>query len=314
MSLAEREIRLSEAAKLLDEVSGVVIGKEECKELLLVALLCGGHMLIEGPPGTAKTLLAKTFAMAVGGKFKRVQCTPDMLPADVTGFYLYRPEGDARFIPGPVFANILMADELNRTTPRAQSAFLEAMQEHQVTLEGVVHPLPQPFMLIASQIPSGGEGTYPLPETQVDRFMFRAWSAYPNAAEEAHMLARIDVIDEAQVQPILSLEEVLALQQRVKEIYLTTEVREYIVALVERLRRNPDLLQGPSARAGISLYKGSRALALMTGRDFVLPDDVKHLALPALEHRLRIRPEAETDGVTPSSLVSAVLEEVPVPK
>jgi len=302
------------ARRILDAVSTVVIGKEETKLVLLVALLAGGHVLIEGLTGTAKTLLGKAFALAIGGRFKRVQLTPDLLPTDVTGFYLYSPDGTSRFIPGPIFANIVLADELNRTTPRTQAAFLEAMQEHQVTIEGNLHPLTAPFMVVASQVPSGGPGTYPLVEVQLDRFMFRAWSSPPTAQEEAEMLERIDALDEPDVPAATTPEEVLALRQRVQEVYVADDVRRYIVTLVHRLRGNADLTAGPSPRAGIALYKGSRALALLDGRDFVLPDDVKQLAPFALQHRVQVKPEAEMDGVTPDAIVQRALLDVAVPK
>jgi len=302
------------ARRILDAVSTVVIGKEETKLVLLVALLAGGHVLIEGLTGTAKTLLGKAFALAIGGRFKRVQLTPDLLPTDVTGFYLYSPDGASRFIPGPIFANIVLADELNRTTPRTQAAFLEAMQEHQVTIEGNLHPLNAPFMVVASQVPSGAPGTYPLVDVQLDRFMFRAWSSPPTAQEEAEMLERIDALDEPDVPAATTPEEVLALRQRVQEVYVADDVRRYIVTLVHRLRGNADLTAGPSPRAGIALYKGSRALALLDGRDFVLPDDVKQLAPFALQHRVQVKPEAEMDGVTPDAIVQRALLDVAVPK
>lgn len=302
------------ARRIMDAVSAVVIGKDETKLVLLVALLSGGHVLIEGLTGTAKTLLGKAFALAIGGRFRRVQLTPDLLPTDVTGFYLYSPNGTTRFVAGPIFANIVLADELNRTTPRTQAAFLEAMQEHQVTIEGNVHTLTEPFMVVASQVPSGAPGTYPLVDVQLDRFMYRAWSGHPSAQEEGEVLERIDSLDELDVQAATTPEEVLALRQRVKAIYVADDVRRYIVSLAHRLREDPDLTAGPSPRAGIALYKGSRALAFLDGRDFVLPDDVKQLAPVALQHRVHLKPEAEMDGVTPEAVVTRALAEVAVPK
>ena len=312
--MTQKNVHIPEPTRLVDEVSRTVVGKDDLKELLLVALLAGGHVLVEGPPGTAKTLLCKTFAMAIGGQFKRVQCTPDMLPGDVTGFYLYRPDGESRFVQGPVFANVVMIDELNRATPRTQSAFLEAMQEGHVTLEGTIHSLPDPFMVIASQVPSGGDGTYHLPDTQLDRFMFRAWSDYPSAEDEATVLSNVDNIETVDVLPVLSVEEVVALQEQTRKTYVAPEVNKYIVALTQNLRRIPDVLLGPSPRGSIALYKGARALALIQERDYVIPDDVKRLALPSLEHRILLKPEAQSDGVTSAGLVRQVLEETPVPK
>ena len=300
--------------KILSEVSKVIIGKEDIKEILLVAFLAEGHVLVEGLPGTAKTLLAKTFAQVIGGRFNRIQFTPDMLPADITGFYLYTPDGNSRFISGPVFANILLADELNRTTPRTQSALLEAMQENQATIEGKTHPLPKPFMVIASQLAYGAEGTYPLTEVQIDRFMFRAWSGFPSKEEEGRVIQRIDYLDQPDIKVVVTPEEVLQLRQEVKRVYVSEKVSEYIVTLVDRVRHDPDTLVGPSPRASIALYKGSRALAFLEGRDFVLPDDVKKLITPALEHRIRVKPEAEMEDITPRVIIERAMEEVPVPK
>lgn len=300
--------------KILGEVSKVVVGKDDIKEVLLIALLSGGHVLIEGLTGTAKTLLARTFAQVIGGEFKRIQFTPDMLPADVTGFYMYTPGGESKFIQGPLFANMVLADELNRTTPRTQAALLEAMQERQVTIEGKTHPLPNPFMVIGSQLPYGSEGTYPLTEVQVDRFMFRAWSGYPTKEEEDKVIERIDYIEEPDVTVVTTLEEVLTLQQAVKKVYVSEKVREYIVSIVDYARRDSDVLTAPSPRATISLYKGSRALAYLQGRDYVIPDDVKKLVPAALEHRIRVKPEAEMEDITPKSIVERVIKEVPVPK
>jgi MoxR-like ATPase len=300
--------------KILDEVSKVVVGKEDVKEILLTALLSEGHVLIEGMTGTAKTLLARTFAQVIGGEFKRIQFTPDMLPADVTGFYMYTPSGESRFIPGPVFANVLLTDELNRATPRTQAALLEAMQERQVTIEGKTHPLPKPFIVIASQMPYGAAGTYPLAEVQVDRFMFRAWSGYPTKEEEEEVIGKIDYIEEPDVSVVARLEDVLSLQRLVKKVYVSEKVRKYIVDLVTHVRLDPDVLIGPSPRASIALYKGSRALAFLNQRDYVIPDDVKKLAFQALEHRIRVKPEAEIEDVTPKSIVERALKETPVPK
>lgn len=300
--------------RLLDAVSQTIVGKDEAKTVLLVALLSGGHVLIEGMAGTAKTLLGRTFAGAFGGSFKRIQLTVDLLPTDVTGFYMYRADGTSQFVPGPIFAHVVLADELNRTTPRTQAAFLEAMQERQVTIEGTVHPLPSPFMVIASQVPTGAPGTYPLPDVQLDRFMFRVWSGYPTPEEEAAVLGRIDLLEHPQVEPVASPEEILAVMDRVREVHVAPEVGEYMIALITRVREDPDVLVGPSPRATIALYKGSRALAFLDGRDFVLPDDVKRLVSPALTHRVHLRPEAGMDGVMPDQVIQRALEEVPVPR
>ena len=300
--------------QILTAVSQVVVGKEEVKSLLLTALLCGGHVLIEGMAGTAKTLLGKSFALSIGGAFKRVQLTADLLPTDVTGFILYAANGSSKFIAGPIFAHIVLADELNRTTPRTQAAFLEAMQEHQVTIEGTTHDLPQPFMVIASQLPVGGPGTYPLSDVQADRFMFRAWSGYPTLDEETAVISHIDELEEPNVKPVASPEAVLAMQNEVKKIYVSPDIQKYAVSLVDRIRRDADVAVGPSPRATIALYKGSRGQAFLDGRDYVIPDDIKQLALPAMLHRVHLRSEAELDGVSAETVVRRALDSVPVPK
>lgn len=300
--------------KILEEVSKVVVGKDEIKEMLLVALLSEGHVLIEGLPGTAKTLLAKTFSQVIGGEFKRIQFTPDMLPADVTGFYLYTPDGNSRFMEGPLFANVVLSDELNRTTPRTQSALIEAMQERQVTVEGKTRLLPRPFMIIASQLPYGSEGTYPLTEVQADRFMVRVWSDYLSKEEEEQVIANLDYIEEPNVKVVASLEEIVEIQGVVKKVHVSDQVRDYMVSLVRFARQDPDIVMGPSTRASVSLYKCSRAFAFLQGRDYVLPDDVKKLAPSVLIHRIRVKPEAEMEGVTPKTVVERVLKEVQVPK
>ena len=300
--------------KITAEVSKVVIGKDDVKELLLVALLCQGHVLIEGLPGTAKTTLARTFAQVIGGNFKRVQGTPDMLPADILGFYLYRPDGSSTFMPGPIFANVVLADELNRTTPRTQAALLEAMQERQVTIERETHPLEQPFTVIGSQLPYGGAGTFPLSDVQIDRFMFRIWSGFPNREEEDQILRDIDLISEPHISSVATPADIIQLQQEVKKVYITDSIRSYIIDILDSLRHHPDLSVGPSPRGGIALFKGSRGLAFIQGRDFVIPDDVKGLLMPTLSHRLRISAEAEMENVTPEAIINQVAAEIPVPK
>ncbi len=300
--------------RILNEVSKVVIGKDEMKEMLLVALISEGHILIEGLPGTAKTLLAKTFAQVINGEFKRIQFTPDMLPADVTGFYLYALNGGSRFVSGPLFANIVLTDELNRTTPRTQAALVEAMQEKQVTIEGKTHPLPKPFMVIASQLPHGSEGTYPLTEVQVDRFMFRVWSDYLSKEEEKQVVANLDYIEEPDVKAVVTLDEILQLQREVKKVYVAPKVNDYISSLIRQARQDPDVITGPSTRASIALFKGSRTLAFLQKRDYVIPDDVKKLVPSVLTHRIRIKPEAEMEDITPKIVIERLLKEVPVPK
>jgi len=300
--------------KILGEVSKAIIGKDETKEALVLALIAEGHVLIEGFPGTAKTKLGRSFAEAIGGNFKRIQFTPDMMPADVTGFYIYSPTGDSRLIEGPIFANVVLADELNRTTSRTQSALLEAMQEYQVTIERMTYPLVRPFMVIATQVQSGAEGTYPLTDVQMDRFLLRILSDYSSKEEEKQVISNIDQIDEPDINAVTTSDEIRELQKLAKGVHVSPDIVEYTASIVDRLRSDPDILSGPSIRSSIALYKCSRVLALLDGRDFVIPDDIKHLVHPTTEHRIRVKPEAEMDDVTPKTILERTLEQVPVPK
>lgn len=300
--------------RILKELAKVVIGKDEIKEALMLALFAGGHVLIEGLPGTAKTTLAGSFAKTIGGGFKRIQFTPDMMPADITGFYMYSPTDEPRFIEGPIFANVVLADELNRTTPRTQSALLEAMQEYQVTIERKTYPLEKPFMVIATQVETGAEGTYPLTDVQMDRFLLRLKSSYSTKEEEKQILSSIDRIDEPDIHALVSPDEIRALQKEVKAVHVSPDIVEYASSIVAFLRADPDVRSGPSIRASIALYKCSRVLALLDGRDFVIPDDIKHLVTATTEHRIIVRAEAEMDEVTPEIILKRALEQVPVPK
>jgi MoxR-like ATPase len=309
------ELNLNEIPnRILTELSRVIIGKEEVKELVLIGFLAGGHVLIEGLPGTGKTKLAYTFAKITGGEFKRIQCTVDMLPADITGFYAHTLAGATAFNPGPLFANVVLADELNRTTPRTQAALLEAMQEARVTIEGVTHQLPKPFFVIASQLAYGAEGTYPLTEVQIDRFMLRAWSEHPSKEEEMDILNRIDYLDAPDLQPVIDPEDTIKLRDAVKGVHISQDVVNYIVSVINHIRHNHDVHLGPGPRASIALYKSCRAYAFMQGRDFVLPDDVKRFARATLEHRVRIKTEAEMGELTSRDIIEKALKEVAVPK
>ena len=300
--------------KIRSEISKAVVGKGDIELTLMLAIIAGGHVLIEGLPGTAKTKLAQTFSEAIGGHFKRIQFTPDMMPADITGFYIYSPDGSSRFIEGPIFSHIVLADELNRTTPRTQSALLEAMQENQVTIEGKNHHLESPFMVIATQVPSGAEGTYVLTDVQLDRFLLMAKSEYSSKNDEQKIVAAIDTIDEPDIKPVTGLDEIKLWQKLVKKVHVSPVVTEYIVSLTSSVRSDPDVSWGPSTRASIALYKCARVMALIDGRDFVIPDDVKSLAHKAIEHRIRVKPEAEMDNITPSIVIERTLNKITAPK
>lgn len=300
--------------KILDEVSKAIIGKDDLKEALLIALIAGGHILIEGEPGTGKTRIARAFAQAIGGTFKRIQLTPDMMPADITGFYIYNAEGNARFIAGAILSNVVLADELNRTTPRTQSALLEAMGEGQVSIEGTTHRLPRPFLVIATQASSGTEGTYPLTNVQIDRFLLRSLSRYPERAEERQIVSRIDFLEEPSLKPVVDSGEIFELQEAARHVHVADPVLEYMLDVTAALRHDPDISGGPSPRGNISLFKCSRARALLDGRDYVIPDDIKFLSEPVFSHRLHIKPEAEMEGIDAGIIISRALATVAVPR
>ncbi len=300
--------------KIKSEINKAVIGKDEIIKGLMLGLIAGGHVLIEGPPGSAKTTIAKSFAKVVGGTFKRIQFTPDMMPADITGFNLYSTTGTFSFLEGPIFANIILADELNRTTPRTQSALLEAMQEHQVSIEGKTMPLPLPFMVIATQVLAGGEGTYPLTDVQMDRFLLRIYSQYLSSDEEMRVISEIDAIDAPNIKQVVTVNEIMELRELTKHVHVSPDIIEYITSIVHTIRTDPDVIYGLSTRSGISIFKCARVFAVLDGREYVIPDDVKRLAYFTIEHRLRIRPEAEMDDVTPRMIINKTLDSIPVPR
>jgi MoxR-like ATPase len=300
--------------KLIAQVREYFVGYEDLVQLLAVALLSEGHVLIEGPPGTGKTLLAKVFAMSIGGTFSRIQMTPDLLPSDIVGSSYYDLQsGGWKLKLGPIHANVVLIDELNRATPRTQSALLEAMQERQVSIEGRTIPLPRPFLAIATMVPVG-EGIYPLPFLTMDRFSFSAQIAGPDPQVEREVLRRIDQIEQLDVKPVLSAEEVLAMAAEARRVHVSERVREYIVNLVQAVRRAEEVDAKPSTRAAVWMLKGARALAYLEGRSYVLPDDVKRVAVYALRHRVTVKPDYSLDGVTPEQVIRRALEEVEVPK
>lgn len=304
-----------QARRIVENVSRVIVGKEDVIELALVAILCEGHILIEDVPGIGKTTLAKALARSLDCSFRRIQFTPDLLPSDVTGLYYFNQKTqEFEFRPGPIMAQIVLADEINRATPRTQSALLEAMQERQITVDGETRPLPRPFLVIATQNPIELEGTFPLPEAQVDRFLMRLRIGYPSEEEENAILLKYrkeDPLEE--LGPVASSREILEWQEMVKDVKVEDPVREYIVRVVRVTREHPAIELGVSPRGTLALYRTSQALAALRGRDFVIPDDVKYLVPYVLTHRLIINPQTRLRGRTPEEIIREVVEEVPVP-
>ncbi|HRA04519.1 MAG TPA: MoxR family ATPase [Arachnia sp.] len=303
-------------ARVLDAVDTVLVGKRDQMTMVLAGVLAGGHVLLEDLPGLGKTLAARSLAQALGLEFTRAQFTPDLLPADLTGSYIYdQNKAEFSFRPGPVFTGLLLADEINRTPPKTQSALLEAMQERQVTVEGHTFVLPRPFHVLATANPIEHEGTYPLPEAQLDRFLLRLAFGYPSLDEEWDVLSRrMDRRrEETSVAPVLDPSGLLAVQDCVENVHVAESVGRYAIDLVQATREHQDTLVGASPRGSLALLLCSRALALIEGRDFVIPEDVKRLAIPALAHRIVIRPELWLNNVAPETIVESVLEHVPVP-
>jgi MoxR-like ATPase len=317
---APDHLSLDEVAELADrilaEVERAVVGKREALELVLLGLLADGHVLIEDFPGLAKTLMARSFAQTASMSFTRVQFTPDLMPSDVTGASIYNPQRAAfEFRPGPVFTNLLLGDEINRAPPKTQAALLEAMQERQVTIEGETHPLEPPFLVLATQNPIEYEGTYPLPEAQLDRFLLRIAIGYPAREDEAAVLARRGERRQERIEldPIVDRITLLAMQRAVEEVYVSNSIRLYMVDLVRATRESPRVQVGASPRGSLALYTLARGRAALSGRDFVTPDDVKVVAVPALAHRLTLRPELWVQRVRPEEVVRELLESVPTP-
>lgn len=302
------------ANTFIQNIETVILGKRAQIEMMLVALLCHGHILIEDVPGTGKTMLARAAAASLGLRFKRLQCTPDLLPNDITGVSVFNQQtSQFEFRPGPVFVNILLADEVNRATPRAQAALLEAMQERQVTVDGVTHPLAAPFLVLATQNPIEFEGTFPLPEAQLDRFLLKLSLGYPEAGEEINVLR-----GQRQQHPIEKLgavvdgADLLALAAQVSAVHVDETLERYILALVTATRTHTDLALGASPRGSLALYKTSQALAALRGRDYVLPDDIKTLVPFTLAHRLMLKPESQLRARTPLSILAEILERTPL--
>ena len=303
------------AEKVIANVEKVIVGKHDEVQLTLLALLCQGHLLIEDVPGVGKTMLAKSIAKSIGCTFQRIQFTPDMLPSDVTGVSVFNQKTrEFEFRPGPVMAQIVLTDEINRATPKTQSALLECMEEQQVTVDGTTYPMARPFLVLATQNPIEYEGTFPLPEAQLDRFMMRISLGYPNPEDEITMMDSQQYVHPIEeIGQMVDAEELLEAQETVKDIYIDDSIKEYIVATVGETRKHPDVYLGASPRGSLALYKTSRARAALLGRDYVIPDDIKALAQVTLSHRLIISPSARIKNVDPKAVVEEIISSVPVP-
>ncbi len=303
------------AGKIIANIEKVVIGKRPQLTIALAAYLCEGHILLEDVPGVAKTMLARALARSVSCTFKRLQCTPDLLPTDVTGVSVFNQKTtEFEFRPGPIFAQTLLADEINRATPRTQSALLEAMAERRVTADGNTYTLKPPFLVVATQNPIDQEGTFPLPEAQLDRFLVRMSLGYPSIEEEGRLLQRLQKshpIDD--IAPVAKAEDILAAQESVRDIHVDDKVRNYILQIIHATREHEDVLLGASPRASIALFRTAQALAAIGGRDFAIPDDVKRMAQPVLAHRIILKPESRLRKRTPNALVHEIVGDVSVP-
>ncbi|MBI0581050.1 MoxR family ATPase [Neobacillus cucumis] len=301
--------------RILANIEKVMIGKRNVAELSLVSLLAGGHVLLEDVPGVGKTMMVRALAKSVDAKFRRIQFTPDLLPSDVTGVSIYNPkEMEFQFRPGPLMGNIILADEINRTSPKTQSALLEGMEEASITIDGVTHKLQKPFFVMATQNPIEYEGTYPLPEAQLDRFLLKMKMGYPDLGEEIEVLNRaqkIPPIDE--LEPVIDLAGLLLLQQEIKEVFVDDTMKRYIVEVVSRTRGHGSVYLGASPRGSIALMKVAQAYAFMYGRDFVLPDDIQYLAPFVLSHRIILKSEAKFEGISAEEVISGIVGRVPVP-
>ncbi len=299
---------------LIENVERVIVGKRPVIEYIMVALLCEGHVLLEDVPGSGKTMLARSIAASLGISFKRVQCTPDLLPNDITGVSVFNQKsGEFEFKPGPIFVNILLADEINRATPRTQAALLEAMQEQQVTVDGVTRDLPRPFLVLATQNPIEYEGTFPLPEAQLDRFLMRLSVGYPSRTDERQILSNLwREHPITKIGKVVDGQDLSTLQKRVWDVNVDATLQDYIVDIAEATRKHADLQLGVSPRGSLALLKGAQALAAVRGRDYVLPDDIKTLVPLTLAHRLILKPEAELRGQSAQTILDNVLEKTPL--
>lgn len=302
------------STRVLEACSKLVVGKKPAIELLLTTVLAGGHALLEGPPGVAKTHIANTFARTLGCAFRRIQFTPDLLPSDILGSYIYdQKAGDFRLWKGPIFSNVVLIDEINRGMPKTQSATLEVMQEHQVTIEGNTLPVDEPFIILATKNPLELEGVYPLSEAQIDRFMFKVEITYPTPEEEHLLLDSLHAIETGTIEPVLTREDISRLKALVASVHVAPAVREYMVNLIQMTRKHPKFMLGGSPRALVHLFKSSQAFALVRGRNYVIPDDVKQLIQPLLNHRVILSREAEAEDFKPEEILAEILDKTPIP-
>lgn len=301
--------------RILYNIEKVMIGKRNVAELSLVAFLAEGHVLLEDVPGVGKTMMVRTLAKSVGANFKRIQFTPDLLPSDVTGVSIYNPkEMDFQFRPGPLMGNIVLADEINRTSPKTQSALLEVMEEASVTIDGVTRRLEKPFFVMATQNPVEYEGTYPLPEAQLDRFLLKMQMGYPEQDEEVEVLNRVQQVSPIEtIEPVIGLGELRHLQSQVKNVHVDVTMKHYIVEIANRTRSHESVYMGVSPRGSIALMKAAQAYAFMYGRDYVLPDDIQALVLAVFSHRLMLKSEAKFAKILPEEILNTILDQVPVP-
>ncbi len=300
---------------VIENIEKVMIGKREVAELSIVALLAGGHVLLEDVPGVGKTMMVRSLAKSVGAEFKRIQFTPDLLPSDVVGVSIYNPKTlQFEFRPGPIVGNIILADEINRTSPKTQASLLEAMEEASITVDGETLSIPKPFFVMATQNPIEYEGTYPLPEAQLDRFLLKIRMGYPSVQQEVEVLRRAENKQPIQeIGAVMTVDELLALQQAVQQIYIEDGVKGYIVDIARATREHPKVYLGVSPRASVALMKASQAYAFMQGRDFVKPDDVKYLAPFVFGHRLILLPEARYEGIVPEQVIGQIIQQIMVP-
>jgi MoxR-like ATPase len=301
--------------KVRQEIKKTIVGQDEMIELMLVALLAKGHILLEGVPGIAKTLTSKLFAKSIHTGFSRIQFTPDLMPADVLGTSIFKA-GEFEFKQGPIFSNIILIDEINRAPAKTQSALFEVMEERQVTMDGHTYPMPPPFMVLATQNPIDSEGTYRLPEAQLDRFLFKIQLGLPNLDEEILILKNrgSDTADEPQVDPVLSGEEVNQFQKWTFAVRMEEKLLQYIAQMVVKTRSHPSLYAGASPRASLAIFRASQALAAMSGRDFVIPEDIKRAAIPAMRHRIILNPEKEMEGVSPDLILEGIVQSIEIPR